>query len=55
MELINKAKGFIDAVLGEDWYADDNLINNVCKDYDISNINFIEEKINGSYRRRMQK
>lgn len=43
IEIIKRAKDFIDVVLGENWYANDNLINDVCKDYDINKINYVEK------------
>ena len=42
IEIINKAKDYIDAVLGEIWYADEKLIKDVCKNIDMKEIKFIE-------------
>lgn len=43
VEIIKKAKNYIDAVLGEIWYADDKLISDVCRDFDIKGIQFVEK------------
>ncbi len=43
IEIIKKSKKYVDAVLGEIWYADQKLINDVCKNNDIRNINFIDK------------
>ena len=40
IEIIERCKAYVDAVLGETWYADQNLINTVCKEYDIRNVKF---------------
>lgn len=40
IEIIERCKEYVDAVLGEIWYADQNLINAVCKEYDIRNVKF---------------
>lgn len=43
IEIIEKSKNYIDVVLGETWYADERLIKDVCRDIDITKINFIEK------------
>lgn len=43
IEIIRKSKDYIDVVLGETWYADEKLIKDVCKDIDISKIEFIDK------------
>lgn len=45
IEIIKKAQKYVDAVLGEIWYADDNLIKSVCKNIAIQEINFKEKKM----------
>ena len=40
IEIIKRCRNYVDAVLGEIWYADEKLINDVCKNIDI-NINKI--------------
>ena len=45
IEIIAKCKDFVDAVLGETWYADDKLISNVCKNIDTNTIPFVEKKM----------
>lgn len=43
IEIIKKSKDYIDVVLGETWYADEELIKDVCKDSDITKMEFIEK------------
>lgn len=43
IEIIKRAKNYVDTVLGETWYADEKLINDVCKDFDIKTIDFVEK------------
>lgn len=43
IEIIRKSKDYIDVVLGETWYADKKLIEDVCRDLDITKIEFIEK------------
>lgn len=43
IEIIKKSKDYIDAVLGKIWYANDKLINDVCKNIDNKKIKFIEK------------
>lgn len=38
IEIIKKSKNYVDAVLGETWYADQKLIDDVCKDFDIEKV-----------------
>lgn len=45
IEIIKKSKDYIDAVLGEIWYANDKLINDVCKKIDTEKIKFIEKNM----------
>ena len=45
IEIIKKSKNYVDAVLGETWYADEELVDDVCKNYDIEKIDFIEKKM----------
>ena len=43
IEIIKKAQNYVDAVLGEIWYADEKLINDVCKDFDMKDEDFIDK------------
>ena len=43
IEIIRKSKNYVDAVLGETWYADEKLINDVCKDFDMKKVQFVEK------------
>ena len=43
IEIIKKSKNYVDAVLGEIWYADEKLMNDVCKNFDIKEVQFIEQ------------
>ena len=43
IEIIEKCNEYVDVVLGEIWYADEDLIKVICKDIDISKISFIEK------------
>lgn len=43
IEIIKKSKDYVDAVLGEIWYADEKLIKEVCNDCDIQKIDFTEK------------
>lgn len=45
IEIIKKCSGFVDAVLGEIWYADEELIKTVCKDIDVDKIHFVDKKM----------
>lgn len=45
IRIIEKAKDYVDAVLGETWYADDNLIKDVCKDFDLQQIDFVQKNM----------
>ncbi len=43
IEIIKRCKNYVDAVLGEIWYADEKLINDVCKSIDIDKIPFVDK------------
>lgn len=43
IEIIKKAQNYVDAVLGEIWYADEKLINDVCRDFDIKEESFVDK------------
>ena len=43
IEIIKRCKNYVDAVLGEIWYADEELINDVCKSIDIDKIPFVDK------------
>lgn len=43
IEIIKRSKNYVDAVLGETWYADEKIINDVCKDFDIKRVQFVEK------------
>lgn len=43
IEIIKRAKGYIHAVLGEIWYADEKLVKDVCKNIEIKRIQFVEK------------
>ncbi len=43
IEIIRKSRNYVDAVLGEIWYADEKLVNDVCKDIDINKIQFVSK------------
>ena len=43
IEIIKRCKNYVDAVLGEIWYADEKLINDVCKSIDINKISFVDK------------
>ena len=45
IEIISKCEDFTDAVLGEVWYADDSLIDAVCKDINITKIPFVDKEM----------
>lgn len=45
LEIIKKCKDFADVVLGEVWYASDDLIEAVCKDVDVNKIPFVDKKM----------
>ena len=43
IEIIKRCKGYADAVLGEKWYADEKLINTVCKNIDTNEVAFVDK------------
>lgn len=43
IEIIKRSKNYVDAVLGETWYADEKLINDICKDFDMKKVQFVEK------------
>lgn len=43
IEIIKRCKNYVDVVLGEIWYADEKLINDVCKSIDINKISFVDK------------
>lgn len=43
IDIIKKARNYVDVVLGESWYADERLIKAVCKNMDIKKIDFTEK------------
>lgn len=45
INIIKKAQKYVDAVLGEIWYADDKLIKFVCKNINIDEIEFKQKKM----------
>lgn len=45
IKIIEKSKNYIDVVLGEIWYADEKLIRDVCKEFDVTKINFVEKNM----------
>lgn len=45
IEIIKRCKNYVDVVLGEIWYADEKMINDVCRDIDISKISFVEKRM----------
>lgn len=45
IEIIKETQKYVDAVLGEIWYADDKLIKSVCKNVNIEKIDFKEKEM----------
>lgn len=45
IEIIKRCKDFVDAVLGEVWYADDSLIEAVCRNINITKIPFVDKEM----------
>lgn len=43
IEIIKKSQNYVDAVIGEIWYADEKLVNDVCKDFDIKKESFVDK------------
>lgn len=43
IEIIKRCKNYVDAVLGEIWYADDELINDICKNINKDKISFVDK------------
>ena len=43
IEIIKRCKNYVNVVLGEIWYADENLINDVCKRIDKDKIPFVDK------------
>ena len=43
IEIIKEAKSYSDVVLGEVWYADEKLIEKVCRDINVDQVKFVEK------------